>query len=253
MSGYSKTFKLYSEYYDLIYNRKDYKKEVDYITKLLKKLNFKKKNILEFGCGTGNHAKFFVKKGYKVHGIEKSKEMIALSKKIKGFTYQRGDICKIKLKNKYDIIMSLFHVINYQISIKNLNNFFKNSRYHLNTGGILGFDFWYSPAVKFQKPKVRVSEIKNKKIKLIRLAEPTILSKNKIVKVKYSIIIKNLIKETTNIIREDHLIKHFSYFELKNVFKKYGFKCLHLRELNSNKKPSKHTWGVFCLLQKNKI
>ena len=252
MSGYSKTFKLYSEYYDLIYNSKDYKKEVDYITNLLKKLKFKKKNILEFGCGTGNHAKFFVKKGYKVHGIEKSKEMMALRKKIKGFTYQHGDICKIKLKNKYDIIMSLFHVINYQISIKNLNNFFKNSRYHLNTNGILGFDFWYTPAVQFQKPRLRLSEIKNKKIKLIRLAEPIILSKNKIVKVKYSIIIKNLLKETINIIKEDHLIKHFSYFELKKVFTKYGFKCLHLRELNSNKKPSKQTWGVFCLLQKIK-
>ena len=43
MSGYSKTFKLYSEYYDLIYNSKDYKREVDYITNLLKKLKFKKK------------------------------------------------------------------------------------------------------------------------------------------------------------------------------------------------------------------
>ncbi len=46
MSGYSKTFKLYSEYYDLIYNSKDYKREVDYITNLLKKLKFKKKKYI---------------------------------------------------------------------------------------------------------------------------------------------------------------------------------------------------------------
>ena len=39
---------------------------------------------------------------------------------------------------------------------------------------------------------------------------------------------------------------------LEKVFKKYGFECLHLRELSSNRKPSKHTWGVFCLLQKIK-
>jgi SAM-dependent methyltransferase len=253
MSNYSKTFKLYGEYYDLIYNKKNYRREVDDITKLLKKFKFDKRNILEFGCGTGNHAKHFVKKGYKVHGIEKSKEMIALCKKINGFTYQQGDICKIKLKKKYDIIMSLFHVINYQINNQNLNNFFKNSKNHLNNNGILGFDFWYTPAVRFQKPMIKLSEIKNKKIKLIKLAEPTFLSKNKIVRVKYSIIIKNLLNNTINVIRENHLMKHFTYSELEKVFKKYGFECLHLRELSSNRKPSKHTWGVFCLLQKIKI
>ena len=44
MSNYSKAFKLYSEYYDLIYNSKNYKREVDYITKLLKKF----KKIINF-------------------------------------------------------------------------------------------------------------------------------------------------------------------------------------------------------------
>ena len=83
------------------------------------------KNILEFGSGTGGHAKFFVNKGYIVHGIEKSKSMIANCKKIKGFTFQYGDACKIKLKKKYDIILSLFHVLSYQIHESNINNFFK--------------------------------------------------------------------------------------------------------------------------------
>lgn len=46
MSNYSKTFKLYGEYYDLIYNKKNYRREVDDITKLLKKFKFNKKNIL---------------------------------------------------------------------------------------------------------------------------------------------------------------------------------------------------------------
>ena len=146
--------------------------------------------------------------------------------------------------------MSLFHVISYQLSNKNLESFFKNSKNHLNVNGILGFDFWYTPAVKFQKPSIRLNEIKNKNLKLIRLAEPSILKKT-LVKVKYSIIIKNLLKQTTNVIREDHLMRHFTYIELKKIFLKYGFKCLYLRELKSNKKPSKNTWGVFCLLQKN--
>ena len=175
MTNSLKTFQSYSKYYDLIYKKKNYKKEVDYIIELLKKIKFDKKDLLEFGSGTGRHAEFFVKKGYRVHGVEKSKDMIALSKKIDGFTYQHGDICKIKLRKKYDIILSLFHVINYQINKKNLNNFFKNARYHLKPKSILGFDFWYTPAVNFQKPRIRINEIKNNNLRIIRLAEPTIL------------------------------------------------------------------------------
>ena len=60
----------------------------------------------------------------------------------------------------------------------------------------------------------------------------------------------NLLKQTTEVIRENHRMKHFSLHDLEKTFKKYKFRCIHLRELISNKKPSKNTWGVFCLLQK---
>jgi SAM-dependent methyltransferase len=245
-----KTFRSYSKYYDLFYQKKNYKKEVDCIIKLLKKFKFKKKELLEFGSGTGNHAEFFVKKGYKVHGIEKSKNMIALSKKINGFTCQHGDICKIKLKKKYDIVLSLFHVINYQNNKKNLNDFFKNARYHLKPKSILGFDFWYTPAVNFQKPKIRLSEFKNKNLRIIKLAEPEIIKQKNIVNVKYTIIMNNFFKKTTEVVRENHRMKHFSLNDLEKAFKKYKFRYIYSRELISNKKPSKNTWGVFCLLQK---
>ena len=78
-----KVFDLYGKYYNLIYKKKNYKREVDYIHKLINKFNYNNKNILEFGSGTGGHANFFVDKGYTVHGIEKSKSMIANCKKKK--------------------------------------------------------------------------------------------------------------------------------------------------------------------------
>jgi SAM-dependent methyltransferase len=128
MKALKEVFKLYGRYYDIIYKKKNYQKETIFIDRLLKKFNKNNKNILEFGSGTGGHAKFFINKGYAVHGIEKSKSMLVNCKKIKGFTFQYGDACKIKLKKKYDIILSLFHVFSYQINKDNINNFFKNAR-----------------------------------------------------------------------------------------------------------------------------
>ncbi len=250
MTELIKNFENYSRYYDIIYKNKKYKEEVNHIFKLLEKIKFNKRNLLEFGSGTGKHAEFLIKKGFKVHGIEKSKKMISMCKKLEGFTFQQGDICKIKLKKKYDIILSLFHVISYQTNNQKLENFFKNSRYHLNSNGLLGFDFWYSPAVKFIKPKTKLIEIKKKNFKLIRLAEPILYNKKKIVNVKYTLIIDDFLRKKINIIEERHLMRHFNFSDLYKMFKKYKFKCLHTCELITNKKPGKNTWGIFCLLQK---
>ena len=55
-------FEKYSYYYDLLYKDKNYEAEADYVkTKLLQqKQNIK--TILEFGSGTGRHAKLLAKK-----------------------------------------------------------------------------------------------------------------------------------------------------------------------------------------------
>jgi phospholipid N-methyltransferase len=250
MQQSKKIFEEYSKYYNLIYQKKSYKNEVDYIQRLISKFNYNNKNILEFGSGTGGHAKFFIDKGYTVHGIEKSKNMIENCKKIRGFTFQNGDASEIRLKKKYDIVLSLFHVLNYQVSKITINKFFKNARYHLKSDGLFGFDFWYSKAVRALKPKIKLLELEKKNLKLIRLAEPSKTNSKDIIRINYSIILKNLKNNSVNIVRENHKIRHFSLSALKVLCKKHRFKLLHARELISDAKPNKNSWAVFCLLRK---
>ena len=70
---------LYSQYYDLLYRDKDYLGEVEYIDKLIKSLNKETKTILDLGCGTGRHAEILCDKGYIVHGVDRSKEMLEVA------------------------------------------------------------------------------------------------------------------------------------------------------------------------------
>ena len=50
----SKVFDSYAAYYDLLYRDKNYKAEVVYICRLLKKYKIDSGTILELGSGTGN-------------------------------------------------------------------------------------------------------------------------------------------------------------------------------------------------------
>ena len=72
-------FDEYARYYDLLYQDKDYQAEADYVAALIRRFHPDAQSILEMGSGTGKHARLLADRGYKVHGIERSPEMLAKS------------------------------------------------------------------------------------------------------------------------------------------------------------------------------
>ena len=120
--------KNYSLIYDLLYKNKNYNKEAKAALKVV--LNYKKKinNLFEIGCGSGNFTKILIKKNYSITAIDPSVQMINLAKKkIKSKKVQFLN-CKstnLRIKKKYDVALSLFHVLSYHIK-KEINLFFKN-------------------------------------------------------------------------------------------------------------------------------
>jgi SAM-dependent methyltransferase len=147
-------FKAYSRYYDLLYSDKDYESEAKYISHLLKRNGVTQGNILEFGSGTGKHGRLLSKLGFKVHGIEQSQEMFKLAEQGDGFTCEIGDVCNIKLNQQFDCILSLFHVVSYQIENSRVQAVFSRAAEHLKLGGLFIFDTWNTLAV-YNKPPVR--------------------------------------------------------------------------------------------------
>jgi 2-polyprenyl-3-methyl-5-hydroxy-6-metoxy-1,4-benzoquinol methylase len=100
----------YSKVYDILYSKKNYKLEVNYIIKLLNKFKLKK-SILDLGCGTGKHLSYFINKNYKVTGVEKNQFMInQANKSIKKYII-KSSIENLLLKKKYHIVISLFNVL----------------------------------------------------------------------------------------------------------------------------------------------
>lgn len=163
-------FNIYAKYYNLLYRDKDYKAEVEYINNLIKKNKPDAATILNLGCGTGRHDFLLIEKGYSVRGVDFSKEMLSiadeslarLSPKDSNLKFIYGNIQTIQLEQSFDAVISLFHVMSYQITNEMLYSTFRNVRAHLKDDGVFIFDFWYGSAVLSDKPTIRGKNLRMK-------------------------------------------------------------------------------------------
>jgi len=248
-----KNFNLYSKYYDLLYKNKKYKDECNYILTQVAKHGIKPKLILELGSGTGSHARYFCKKNNKVIGVELSEEMVKLAKdkKIVGYEPTVGDIRNFKINKKFNLIVSLFHVISYINDNASLVHSFKNIANHLTKGGLFVFDVWYAPGVLNLKAEPKIKIIENSKLKITRFADPIFSLNDNVITVKYDILIHDKFNKTFNTIQELHPMRYFSIPEIDILAKLTGFTIVRVEELVTGKNINIDNWGACFFLKKN--
>jgi SAM-dependent methyltransferase len=246
-------FKLYSQYYDLLYQEKNYLAEATYVENLIKAYHPESKTIIELGSGTGKHAFLLADKGFQVLGVERSSDMVQIANQTihENVNFKIADIVDFKTDQLFDVATSLFHVVSYLTDNKSLIQTFKNVNAHLNTNGIFIFDVWHSSAVNFQIPEQRSKTLKNGNIEVIRNAKPIIYPELNVVEVDYDITITNLEDHSVNLIQEKHPMRHFSKPEVELLAYATGFEILHTEEFETKKNPSVNTWGVCYILRKS--
>jgi SAM-dependent methyltransferase len=253
MSESSNIFGDYSHYYDLLYSDKDYQGEVKYIHQLLNANGIQGKNskILEFGSGTGIHGEMLGNLGYKVVGVEKSAEMVRRARTSQNFKCLEGDITTVILNDKFDCILSLFHVVSYITTDSGLTALFNNAANHLSKDGLFIFDTWYSPSVNFIQPAIKIKRVANEYMEILRIAEPTIHSEKNIVDVKYTIFSKKIGSQCWTSTTETHTMRHFSEPEIRYFASTNGFTLIHAEEFITSKPINRNTWGACFVIKKN--
>jgi SAM-dependent methyltransferase len=243
-------FDAYGRYYDLLYRDKDYAAEVEYICCLLTRYGILGCKILEFGSGTGKHGCLLAERGYRVYGIERSAEMVAQAINTEGFSCQQGDICNVHLGQTFDAVLSLFHVVSYQVSNESVSAVFSCAAEHLKPKGLFIFDIWYSPAVVAQRPEVRLKRMSDNTVEITRIAEPHIYPNENRVDVNYTIFVRNRLSNTLQTLSETHPMRHFSLPELDLLAGQCGFERLAAEEFLTGNAPCENTWGVCVVLRK---
>ncbi len=162
-------YKELAKYYDLIYHWKDYKIESKTLKEIIKK--YKKSdgnNLLDVGCGTGIHLKYF-KDDFSCTGIDINNEMVEVAKsKVSDVIFEQGDMIKFHLKTEFDVILCLFSSIGYVKTYSNLEKTIVNFSNHLKKGGVLVVEPWFTKST-FWVGKPGMTTYDGEDVKIARL------------------------------------------------------------------------------------
>jgi len=224
-------FNLYSRYYDLLYKDKDYLAEVEFVAGLIEGGGTRPASMLELGCGTGIHAALFAQRGYEVHGIDLSAQMLesALRRREQlGAPLQRllafdhGDVRSWRAGREFDVVVSLFHVFSYQTTNADLDAAFRTAAVHLRSGGRLVCDFWYGPAVLTHLPETRIKRLRDDNLEILRIAEPEVHLDKNVVDVNYEIRVVGSQSQPPQTLHETHSMRYLFQVELEGFAQAHG-------------------------------
>lgn len=250
-------FDMYSAYYDLLYRDKDYPAEAEHIHQLIQRYRPGAQSILELGSGTGRHARLLAEKGYRVHGIERSPTMLAQARRHAAesacadrLTFEQRDIRAPGAAGRYDVVISLFHVISYLTETPDIQTVFAAVSRHLQGRGIFIFDCWYAPAVLSQGPEVRVKRMEDEQYRLVRVAEPVRLPRENKVIVNYDMFIERKADHHIQHFTEEHPMRYFSEPELAPLLAAAGQEIVACEaDLGLGTPPSAEHWGLTVVAQ----
>jgi SAM-dependent methyltransferase len=250
--------KFYAYYFNLLYQDKNYSKDVDFIVRLLQNFAPGTESILDLGCGTGIHAHLLAERGFEFCGIDSSADMILeANRRLKEnslnfsnrLAFAQGDLRSLQLNQSYDAVISIFHVMSYQTTNDDLLAAFASAKRHLKPGGLFIFDFWYGPAVLSDHPTPRLKRLENEQIEVIRLAEPKHYPNENLVDVRYQMLIKDKQQETLEEFKESHPMRYLFKPEIELMLSIAQMKLIDCREWIGQREPGLETWSVYCVVK----
>jgi SAM-dependent methyltransferase len=246
-------FAAYSRYYDLLYRDKDYAGEARYVAGLIERHVPGATRVIEIGCGTGGHARELAEAGYHVHGVDMSAGMLeaAEAKRVllepeiaRRLRFTQGDARTVRLGERAEVVMSLFHVMSYLVTNADLNAAFATARAHLAIDGVFIFDCWYGPAVLTEKPAVTVRKLEDVETSITRIAEPVMDTAANTVDVNYTVLVYDRKTATVETLRETHRMRYLFKPEVELLLAANGMSLVTAREWMTDRPPGQHGWGA---------
>ena len=243
----------YAAGYDALYQEKDYDGEVDLLDGIFRRYARRPvRDVLDLGCGTGNHALRLAAKGYRLLGIDRSMDMLEVAQhkspgQLQNVRFEQADIRRLNLSARLDAVLMMFGVLGYQLEDADVLDALRGARRHLRPDGLLVFDVWYGPAVLAQGTQERVRTIRQNGTIWKRKSSGTLEPKRNLCHVEFDLQRMEggrVLTET----KECHAVRYFFPEEIGRFLDSTGFRLLRLGAFPAiHNQPSDGTWNVMAV------
>lgn len=243
----------YARFYDTLYEEKDYGAECRFVEDLLSSAGVSRgSHLLDLGCGTGGHAIPLSRAGYRVTGVDRSAEMLAIARRKAADAGVEprlvvGDVRTLDLCTTFDAAISMFAVVGYQLTNDDLAAMLAAVRMHLPHGAPFVFDAWFGPAVLAVRPERRTRELALPDGGMLRrTAMPTLDVVRQTVRVDYQLDADSTAGSQR--VAESHTMRYLFAQEMAYFLEVAGFDVVELMPfMQRGAMPTTDTWNVTWL------
>jgi SAM-dependent methyltransferase len=134
-----------ARFYDALYSFKDYGAAVRELQQVLDRDAPEATTLLDVGCGTGRHLEL-LRERYEAEGLDLNPAMLRVAReRSPDVTFHEADMADFSLGRRFDVVTCLFSSIGYVRSPARLRSAVLSMRRHLNPGGVLLIEPWFTP------------------------------------------------------------------------------------------------------------
>ena len=139
------SYDIFSKYYDVFTENVDYKSRTDHICEIFSKYDRLPTLLLEVGCGSGNFASCFYKKGIDVIGVDISEGMLSVAKEKaekekQNILYLNQSADELDLYGTVDGAVCLLDTVNHIVNKRQLQESFNKISLFLEKDRLFVFD-----------------------------------------------------------------------------------------------------------------
>ncbi|WP_119728823.1 class I SAM-dependent DNA methyltransferase [Thermomonospora amylolytica] len=138
----------HAEVYDAFYEGRGraYEDDSRMLVDCIRERNPAAATLLDVACGTGRNLRCFAEAFEHVEGVDLADDMLRIARgRLPGVPLHRGDMKDFRLGRRFDAITCLFSSIGYLGDAGQLNAALRCFGRHLNPGGVIVVEPWYSP------------------------------------------------------------------------------------------------------------